>query len=247
MADASTNNLSVSLPTDFLTGSGSGLNLNFNFGGNADTIAQGAYSFVNAGLANANAFLGNQINATQSFVTAQTAPQSKAVSDITSQMGSILPAMLTNLFTTSSKAFDTESNIATSAFNAQSAIAQASIASSNSSANSGGLCFITTAVCETLALDDDCDYLTVLRAFRDEYMSKTPERRALVTLYYALAPQFVRAIKRRRDSALVFERMLHLFIEPAVHAIAQGDDADAFALYCALVEYARHKASEGTA
>lgn len=244
MADTSaTNNLSVSLPTDFLTGSGSGLNLNFNFGGNADAIASGAYTFVNAGLSNANAFLGNSITTTQNFIAASAAPTNTAVSSITAKMQSLLPQMLSNLFTTANTAYGTESSIATSAFQAQQAIAQASIASSNKSASSGGFCFITTAVCETLDLADDCDYLTVLREFRDTYMTRTPERKALVKLYYALAPPFVTAIKRRHDSALVFERMLHLFIEPAVHAIARGDDDDAFALYCALVEYARHKAN----
>lgn len=246
MADTSTNNLSVSLPTDFLTGAG-GLNLNFNFGGNADAIASGAYSFVNQGLSNANGFLAQSISQTQGFVQTVAAPSNKAVATITKQMGDLLPSMLSNLFTTANTAYSTEGTIASSAFQAQQAIAQASIASSNQSAGSGGLCFITTAVCEATGLADDCDALTVLRAFRDSYMQATPERRALVSTYYAVAPGFVTRIRARGDAAMVFDTMRDHFITPAVHAIARGDDADAFALYCALVEYASHKAHEGSA
>lgn len=245
MADAS-NNLSVSLPTDFLTGSGSGLNLNFNFGGNADAIASSAYSFVNAGLANANGFLGNSITQTQGFINQQTAPGVQAVSKITDQMQGILPSLLSNLFKSANTAYQVQGAIATGAFQAQSQIAQASISASKSASSGGGFCFITTAVCETLGMEDDCDYLTVLRAFRDSYMSRTPERRALVRTYYALAPRYVEAIDRRKDAGAVYAQMLTLFIEPAIHAIARKDDDEAFALYCALVEYAKHKASEVT-
>lgn len=241
-ADPNANNLSVSLPTDFLTGTG-GLNLNFNFGGNASTIADSAYSFVNAGLSNANGFLGNQIKGTQDFIATQSKPAATAVSHITTNMGNILPSLFSNLFNVAGTAMATESTIASASLGAEQAISSASIAASQSNANSGG-CFITTAVCESWGLADDCHALTVLRAFRDSYMQATPERRALVAVYYATAPGFVARIHARSDASAVFDTMRDSFILPAVYAIARGDEADAFALYCALVEYARHKASE---
>ncbi|MCY4408269.1 MAG: hypothetical protein OXC15_18015, partial [Rhodospirillaceae bacterium] len=57
-----------------------------------------------------------------------------------------------------------------------------------------GGCFLTTAVTERRGEPDDGPTLTLLRAFRDGYMTRTPERRALVEEYYAIAPKLVAAI-----------------------------------------------------
>ena len=61
----------------------------------------------------------------------------------------------------------------------------------------GGGCFLTTAIVELRGEPDGGPTLTALRAFRDGYMTRTAERRALVAEYYDIAPMIVAAIPRR--------------------------------------------------
>ena len=61
----------------------------------------------------------------------------------------------------------------------------------------GGGCFLTEAVVGARGIEaDDGPTLTALRSFRDGYMQRTPERRALVARYYEIAPRIVAAIPR---------------------------------------------------
>ena len=60
---------------------------------------------------------------------------------------------------------------------------------SNSTYNGGISCYLTTACCEYMGLSDNCEELTVLRAFRDSL----PE--SLVKEYYKIAPAIVSKIK----------------------------------------------------
>ncbi len=58
----------------------------------------------------------------------------------------------------------------------------------------GGDCFLTTAVTQMRGEADDGPTLTVLRQFRDGWLSETEEGRALIAEYYVLAPRIVSAI-----------------------------------------------------
>ena len=95
---------------------------------------------------------------------------------------------------------------------------------------SGG-CFLTTAVVELRGEADGGPALTALRAFRDGYMARTAERRALVEEYYAVAPMIVAAIPGGHAE---WERIAAA-VDAAVEAIAAGAEDDAFALYVGLV------------
>ena len=95
----------------------------------------------------------------------------------------------------------------------------------------GGGCFLTTAVTEQRGEADDGPTLSVLRAFRDGYMTRTAERRALVAEYYALAPRIVAAIPAgHADWNWIAAR-----IDSAVAAIEAGADGEAFRIYVAMV------------
>lgn len=64
----------------------------------------------------------------------------------------------------------------------------------NTSSNSGykgGGCFLTSACTEYLGKPDDCEELTKLRAFRDNYMKSTEYGKKLVEEYYRVAPEIV--------------------------------------------------------
>ena len=94
-----------------------------------------------------------------------------------------------------------------------------------------GDCFLTTAVAERRGEPDDGPALTSLRAFRDGYMMRTPERRALVAEYYEIAPKLVAAIPPDHAE---WERIAGA-VDAAVHAIDAGAGDEAFAVYVELV------------
>ncbi len=95
----------------------------------------------------------------------------------------------------------------------------------------GGSCFLTTAVVELRGEADGGPTLTALRAFRDGYMMRTAERRALVEEYYAVAPMIVAAIPGGHAE---WERIA-AEVDEAVEAIADESDDVAFGIYVDLV------------
>lgn len=98
-----------------------------------------------------------------------------------------------------------------------------------------GCCFITTAVCQSLGLPEDCPELTILRRFRDEILLDTAEGRREVMEYYALAPAIVAAIARRSDAAIVYAGLHADYIRPSVEAISLKRYDEARALFRQLV------------
>lgn len=96
-------------------------------------------------------------------------------------------------------------------------------------------CFLTTACVEARGLPDDCEELTVLRAFRDGYLSASDERRALVERYYEIAPGIVDAIAaspaRLQEHERIYDTVAH-----CVELIRQERPAEALNGYRALVE-----------
>lgn len=102
----------------------------------------------------------------------------------------------------------------------------------------GSNCFITTAVCGTLGLPDDCRQLRALRKFRDEFMESTEEGVDLVIRYYDLAPRIVEVLDVMPEGKFHYNYMLTNFIEPALLHIANGRNEEAQGVYCAMVWYA---------
>jgi hypothetical protein len=98
-----------------------------------------------------------------------------------------------------------------------------------------GGCFITTACCETLGLDDDCFELAVLRRYRDQVLAKRPGGKADIARYYELAPLILTRIPERTRRArllLLYAR----FILPASLAAHLGLNALAYRLYRQMLE-----------
>lgn len=242
MADQSSNAISLSLPTDFITGAGNnGLNVHFNFGGNASTIADSAYNFLNTSFNSDKAFLGGAIVSTQNYVSSQTAPLLSTAQNLGTTFTQHMPDIIANLFGAAQNANQVSEQISANSTAASLAASQASIAESNN-ANQGGGCFITTAACIRMGRPDDCWELELLRRFRDERMKKTEQGSLMVETYYLIAPGYVSSINKREDAYDIYFRMYDSFIIPAANAVDMGDDNEALALYRALVEYARVKA-----
>lgn len=86
-----------------------------------------------------------------------------------------------------------------------------------------GLCFITTAVCETLDKEDDCYELTALREFRDHYMQQTGEGQALVEEYYRIAPAIVTYINMGSDRKEKYMGIWKEYLQPCIKNIETGN------------------------
>jgi hypothetical protein len=99
-------------------------------------------------------------------------------------------------------------------------------------------CFITTAVTQAAGKPDDCWELQALRKFRDEVLRVTSEGEALVKHYYDVAPSIVEALDKLADKSSVYNKLLQLFIYPALAAISHGDNDKATEIYTSLVHFA---------
>lgn len=97
-------------------------------------------------------------------------------------------------------------------------------------------CYITTAVCHSLGMDDDCAELQALRAYRDEILLRSDDGRKDVARYYATAPAIVARINATPDAGSVYSELYRADIVPALQAIADSDHAKANAIYRAMFE-----------
>ena len=102
----------------------------------------------------------------------------------------------------------------------------------NAGDNDGGnSCFLTTAVATMRGEPDDGPTLTALRTLRDTFMQATPERRALVTEYYDIAPAIVAAIPaRHREWKHIADT-----VDACIRAIDAGAPERAAMRYAAMV------------
>ncbi len=99
------------------------------------------------------------------------------------------------------------------------------------------LCYITTAVCESLGRDDDCYELNLLRNFRDGYMLTTKGGEQMVEQYYETAPAIVSAINTRSDSAEVYKDIYNEYILPCISMIEAGKMEECMNHYKDMVEH----------
>ena len=67
-----------------------------------------------------------------------------------------------------------------------------------------GCCYLTTACCDYFGFSDDCEYLAVLRSFRDDWLLHQPGGEKLVEEYYRMAPPIVLAIEKRLDTDKIY-------------------------------------------
>jgi len=107
-------------------------------------------------------------------------------------------------------------------------------------------CYITTAVCASVGLPDDCEELTLLRAFRDDVLCQTALGRRDVEVYYATAPAVVDTIDASADPAGAYAALYTQWLRPAVRALKAGDHVSAYRLYKSMVAFASRDAPGST-
>jgi len=107
-------------------------------------------------------------------------------------------------------------------------------------------CYITTAVCQSKNLPDDCHELSTLRWFRDTILAETAIGRDQISLYYEMAPKIVAAIDQQHDTTQLYDQLFQEYIKPAVSAVESGEHGVAHRLLQVMVEtlQRRHGSTE---
>jgi len=113
-------------------------------------------------------------------------------------------------------------------------------------APSSSNCFLTSACTEARGLPDDCEELTALRRFRDEWLKNQPGGLEEIEEYYRIAPMIVEKIHEQPDGA---DRMKYLYdhlVVPCVRMIEQGENEAARTLYRTVVLELRDQYEKGS-
>lgn len=216
-----------------------GVHVNYDLGPSSADMATQAYNFLGNSFNADSALLGNTIIGSQKFVNGFAQP----VLDMAQTQQNFNTQVLPSMFGTLSAQ---NYSLGSQAINAEASVAQASVAASSAAteqaSSGGGGCFITTAIVENRGEPDDCQTLQTLRSFRDGFMQGSANHKALVKLYYDIAPKIVERIKAREDSALYLDYLYRRFIVPACAAIDHGDNNDAFNIYMMMLGVAQREA-----
>ncbi len=96
-------------------------------------------------------------------------------------------------------------------------------------------CFITTAVCSSLGLGDDCTELNTFRRFRDDWFAKTPEGRAKISEYYLFAPMIVRAIDQSENKEAVYRNIWENHLSPCLELIESDKPKECASKYEGMI------------
>lgn len=99
-----------------------------------------------------------------------------------------------------------------------------------SSSSSGG-CYLTSACVNAKNLPDNCDELTTLRDFRDNWLKAQPCGACEVADYYEFAPKIVDAINALPNAQQIWEALYNELILPCVEMIKGGKMEEAHKAY----------------
>ena len=95
-------------------------------------------------------------------------------------------------------------------------------------------CYITTACVTVKGLPDDCEELTVLRTFRDQYLLARPNGPALVEIYYRYSPSIVAAVNAQPNRLEIYTQLYEV-ISHCVDLIKQQENEAAYRVYVEMV------------
>ena len=95
-------------------------------------------------------------------------------------------------------------------------------------------CFITSACCDALGLDDGCFELRALRRYRDDVLAKRPGGADAIAAYYASAPVILTRLPRAAR-AHVLRSLYARYILPSAVAATLGLNALTYGLYARMI------------
>lgn len=209
-----------------------GVDLTYDLGPSVSTVFGQGLAFLNDRFNADQAFTGGAIMGANDLVHGVVAPLLQGATDQLQENATEIPGLYSEMEANNY-------NLSLASIQEQGDVAQASIDSSNASANAasnaGGGCYVTTAVCVALGLADDCHTLQTLRHFRDTYLLRTNVGRSFVEEYYATAPALCAKINARRDVKEYAADLYTRFILPALLSIEHGARERAFKIYRQMI------------
>lgn len=102
------------------------------------------------------------------------------------------------------------------------------------------LCFITTATCRFDGKPDDCEELTLFRAFRDGWLTEHGGK-AEISRYYEIAPSIVTCIDYCDDASEIYGMIRKKWLDPCARAIREGRNEDCRKSYTEMVKTLQEK------
>ena len=84
------------------------------------------------------------------------------------------------------------------------------------------LCYVTTAVCESLGKDENCHEIRMLKEYRDGFLTREPDGRELIDKYYDIAPTIVNRINKRPDASDAYAQIYRTYISPCISMIEEN-------------------------
>lgn len=103
------------------------------------------------------------------------------------------------------------------------------------------LCYVTTAVCNSLGKDENCYELSLLKDYRDGFLSNEPDGEALIKEYYNIAPTIVNRINKCSDSHEQYEEIYKTYLSPCIEMIENGQNADCKKMYVNMIRTLQEK------
>lgn len=97
------------------------------------------------------------------------------------------------------------------------------------------LCYITTAVCESLGKGDDCYELNILRNYRDTYLRSTEDGEQIVNDYYNIAPSIVKRINKCADSKEIYREIYSQYLSPCIRLLERDEKEKCKDIYSDMV------------
>jgi uncharacterized protein YbaR (Trm112 family) len=97
------------------------------------------------------------------------------------------------------------------------------------------LCYITTAVCETLGKSDDCYELTLLRNYRDNFLMSQDDGEMIISEYYNIAPTIVKRINKLSNSNEIYKSVWDNYLNPCVRFIEEDKNLECKEVYYKMV------------
>ncbi|MDE6275050.1 MAG: hypothetical protein K2M75_00780 [Clostridia bacterium] len=101
-------------------------------------------------------------------------------------------------------------------------------------------CFLTSACVEYLGKPDDCEELTMLRSFRDNYMSGISNAEQLIKEYYEIAPKIVKKINESQNKEAHYA-YIYGVIQICLTLIKNGNNEGALSEYKSMVHKLKAK------
>lgn len=103
--------------------------------------------------------------------------------------------------------------------------------------HSSGGCFITTAACQALKADDNCEELNKLRWFRDVHiLGDGQDGNKLVEEYYKIGPLIVNRIEEESDPKAIYSILWKRYIRPSYKYIENCEWDVAKQIYIEMVK-----------